>query len=153
MKMQLISVNLGQNAERGSHATGIDVKLVYCFQKIYILTSLSTVVTRYFLDCKVDLKKWRRRFSDNFLPQNCSGDLKNINLNPWCSSLTLCWLTYCSADGYSSMRRLTRPTTRGLSRLWWPKSRVLVTITTRWWTWQTTSSLHRCVTMITRRDL
>lgn len=54
MKMQLISVNLEQNAERGSHATGIDVKLVYCFQEIYIFTSLSTVVTRYFLEHKVD---------------------------------------------------------------------------------------------------
>lgn len=57
MKMQLISVNLGQNAERGSHATGIDVKLVYCFQKIYIFTSLSTVVTRYFLERKVKKKE------------------------------------------------------------------------------------------------
>lgn len=37
MKMQLISVNLGQNAERGSHATGIDVKLVYVFKKYAFL--------------------------------------------------------------------------------------------------------------------
>lgn len=69
MKMQLISVNLGQNAERGSHATGIDVKLVYCFQKINILTSLSTVVTRYFLDSKVDLKKEGEDFLIIFCPK------------------------------------------------------------------------------------
>lgn len=92
-------------------------------------------------------------FSDDVLAQICSGDLNKLYLYSWSISYHCAGLNFCSAGGSSSMRRLTRPTTRELSRRWWPKWRVLVTIRTRWWTWRTTSSPHRCVTLRARGDL